>query len=353
MKFFIALSSIFLISISVYFSTPLQELLTNLTSLKTTSITTTSSIEKVTNPIITQPTPMSTATKAIKATMSKALSHAKIVPRRSNDRGHADHGWLNTYHTFSFANYYDPKYQNFGSLRVLNEDRVDAQNGFPTHPHRDAEIFSYILSGELTHRDSMIKKGTEGKQGDDFFKMHRGDVQFTTGGTGIAHSEQNESDEQVHFLQIWALPWKRGLTPRYHTRTFDEAAKREDFLPILSPLKAGPTATYEEEKLAEATLPDTIPIHADMVMAAGIIGVDRRFKWTVGANAVRKTEGRNVYIHLPMTKNGAMKIRVDGRETAVLSEGDGAFVSGVNAGDVLSIESIGEGEAEVVVLDSD
>jgi len=294
-----------------------------------------------------------TTANIIKNTMSKALAHAKIVPRRSNDRGHADHGWLNTYHTFSFANYYDPKFQNFGSLRVLNEDRVDGGTGFPTHPHRDAEIFSYILSGELTHRDSMIKKGAEGTQGDDFFRMKRGDVQFTTGGTGIAHSEQNEADEQVHFLQIWALPWKRGLTPRYHTKTFNEDAKRSAFVPILSPLKAGPNASAAEEKVAEPTLPNTIPIHADLVMAAGIIGVDKRFKWTVGGDAVKKTSGRNVYIHLPMTKNGNAKIRLDGRENAVLSEGDGAFVSGVNAGDVLSVESIGEAEAEVVVLDSD
>ncbi|CZR64001.1 related to pirin [Phialocephala subalpina] len=286
--------------------------------------------------------------------MSKALAHAKIVPRRSSDRGHANHGWLDSFHTFSFSNYYDPKYQNFGSLRVLNEDRVDAGQGFPTHPHRDAEIFSYILSGELTHRDSMITKGAEGQQGDDFYRMKRGDVQFTTGGRGIAHSEQNEHDsEQVHFLQIWALPWARGLTPRYHTKTFSEEAKRAAFLPILSPLKAGPGASEAEEKVAEATLPDTIPIHADFVMAAGIIGVDKRFKWTVGGNAVKSTTGRHVYIHLPMTKKGSMKIRLDGREDAVLNEGDGAFISNVNAGDVLSVESIGEAEAEVVVLDSD
>ncbi|TVY92636.1 putative quercetin 2,3-dioxygenase [Lachnellula willkommii] len=346
MKLFILLSSIFVASISLYFSTPLQQLFSIFTSFKTTA--TTPAVTAISQP----GQPMSTA-NAIKNTMSKALAHAKIVPRRSADRGHADHGWLNTYHTFSFANYYDPKFQNFGSLRVLNEDRVDAHNGFPTHPHRDAEIFSYILNGELTHRDSMIKKGLEGQQSDDFFRMKRGDVQFTTGGTGIAHSEQNESDKEVHFLQIWALPWSRGLTPRYHTRTFPEDAKRSAFLPILSPLKAGPGASAADEKAAEATLADTIPIHADMVMAAGIIGVDKRFKWTVGADAVKKTQGRNVYIHLPMTKNGSSKIRLDGREGAVLSEGDGAFVSGVNAGDVLSVESIGEAEAEVVVLDSD
>ena len=125
----------------------------------------------------------SSATTAVKSAMSK-LSHATIIPRRSAARGHADHGWLNTYHTFSFADYYDPSHMSFGALRVLNEDRVAPQTGFPTHPHRDAEIFSYILSGELTHRDSMIKKGAEGKQGKDFYRMKRGDVQFTTGGTG-------------------------------------------------------------------------------------------------------------------------------------------------------------------------
>lgn len=146
--------------------------------------------------------------------MSKPLTHAKIIARRSADRGYAEHGgWLKSFHTFSFASYYDHHFTNFGSLRVLNEDRVAAKNGFPTHPHRDAEIFSYILNGELTHRDSMVQKGAESEQGKSFYRMKRGDVQFTTGGTGIAHSEQNESSKPVHFLQIWALPWKHGLKP--------------------------------------------------------------------------------------------------------------------------------------------
>jgi hypothetical protein len=192
MKLFFLLSSIFIASISIYFSTPLRELLNHLTVFTTQNQPTTTTITTfpptITLPIPTQEEQHMSSASAIKQTMSKALSHAKIVPRRSGERGHADHGWLNTYHTFSFADYYSSQFQHFGSLRVLNEDRVAAGTGFPTHPHRDAEIFSYILSGELTHRDSMVKKGAEGMQGDDFYRMKRGDVQFTTGGKGMFFS---------------------------------------------------------------------------------------------------------------------------------------------------------------------
>ena len=181
MKLLFIVTAIFIASISLFFRTPLQDLFYDLTSNNSTATNTINS-SKTTSSI---ENPMTTV-NTIKNTMSKALSHAKIVPRRSRERGHGDHGWLNSYHTFSFANYYDPKFQSFGSLRVLNEDRVAGGSGFPTHPHRDAEIFSYILNGELTHRDSMIKKGAEGSQGDDFYRMERGDVQFTTGGTGMS-----------------------------------------------------------------------------------------------------------------------------------------------------------------------
>lgn len=288
---------------------------------------------------------------AVKNTMSKALSHAKIVPHQSAARGHSIYGWLDSYHTFSFGDFDDPRFSHFGSLQVLNEDRVKANSGFPTHPHRDFEIFSYVLSGELTHRDSMLRKGSEGGQSDKFYRMHRGDVQFTTGGTGIAHSEQNEHHKDtVHFLQIWALPWKRGLMPRYHTKHFDEEEKRKGFVPILSPLQGGPQASSEQEKAAEPTIPGTIPIHADFVMGAGIIAPQARFEWVVGANATSATK-RKVYVHLPMTKGGKAQIRLDGRE-GILNEGDGAFIDSVNAEDKLSVESIGEAEAEVIILDT-
>jgi redox-sensitive bicupin YhaK (pirin superfamily) len=287
------------------------------------------------------------------ANMSKStLRNAKITPHRSSTRGHGDHGWLNSYHSFSFADWYNPKFTQFGALRVLNEDRVKPNSGFPTHPHRDFEIFSYILSGELTHRDSMLTKGSEGGQSDKFFRMHRGDVQFTTGGSGIAHSEFNEhKTDTVHFLQIWALPWKKGLTPRYHTRSFKDEDKRREFVKILSPIKGGQEATAQQEKDAEAVIEGTIPIHADFVMGAGIIAPGNKFEWMAGAGAAGQNK-RKVFVHVPMVKGGKAKIRLDGREDAELEEGDGAFIEGIFAGDKLVVESIGLEEAEVVVLDT-
>ena len=292
-------------------------------------------------------------TQPLKTAMT-TLSHAKIALRRSSARGGANHGWLLTYHTFSFADFSDPKNESFGSLRVLNEDRVAPGTGFPTHRHRDAEIFSYILSGELTHRDSVVKRGAESTSKDQFYRMKRGDVQFTTGGSGISHSEENENTKDwVHFLQIWALPWKKNLSPIYHTSTFPESDKRKGFVTIISPLKAGHKATPEEEKAAVPIIEGTIPVHADLLFSAGIIAQGSRFEYKIGGdNAVQSKTDRKTYVHLPMTKGGKSKIKLAGREDAVLNEGDGSYITGVNAGDILSVESVGNVEAEVVVLDS-
>ncbi|HYL84916.1 MAG TPA: pirin family protein [Candidatus Angelobacter sp.] len=149
-----------------------------------------------------------------------------IEIRKSEDRGHANHGWLDTHFTFSFADYYDPQHVHFRTLRVMNDDRVAGGGGFPTHPHRDMEIVTYVLEGALEHRDSMGNGSV----------IKPGDVQYMSAGTGVRHSEFNASQtEPVHLYQIWMFPEKEGLKPAYDQKNFSEVEKRGKLRLLASP----------------------------------------------------------------------------------------------------------------------
>jgi hypothetical protein len=147
-----------------------------------------------------------------------------ITIRPSAERGHANHGWLDTQFSFSFSDYHDPEHMGFRDLRVINEDRVSAGRGFGMHPHRDMEILTYVIDGELTHSDSMGRGAT----------LRRNDVQRMSAGTGIMHSEVNQSKDPVHLLQIWILPWAEGLKSTYEDRTFTTEEKTNQLRLIAS-----------------------------------------------------------------------------------------------------------------------
>ncbi|GJH15441.1 pirin family protein [Caballeronia novacaledonica] len=195
--------------------------------------------------------------------------------RRSNERGHANHGWLDSYHSFSFADYYDPEHTHFGALRVINEDRVAGGQGFGAHGHRDMEIVSYVLDGALAHRDSMGNGST----------IRPGDVQRMSAGTGVRHSEFNGSPtDTAHFLQIWIIPDAPGGAPGYEEKRFADDEKRGRLRVIASP----------------EGVDGSVRIGADARIFAGFFNGDERADFDVPA-------GRRVYVHVArgaVTLNG-------------------------------------------------
>jgi len=180
-----------------------------------------------------------------------------ITIRKAEDRGHFDFGWLNTYHTFSFGEYYDPKHTRFSTLRVINEDFVQPGHGFPTHGHRDMEIVTYILEGALQHRDSM---GTGSI-------IRRGDAQRMSAGTGVMHSEANPSTEApVHLLQIWIFPREQDLQPEYEEKKFSDDEKRNRLRLIVSPDGTdGSVRIHQDAKIFASLLDQGQQVDHDLV----------------------------------------------------------------------------------------
>lgn len=226
--------------------------------------------------------------------------------RRSNARGHAEHGWLESRHTFSFAGFHDPAHMGFGPLRVINEDRVQPGKGFGTHPHRDMEIISYVLEGSLEHEDSMGNGSV----------IRPGDVQHMSAGAGVTHSEFNGSkDEDVHFLQIWIQPAERGGAARYGQQHFP----REQRLDQLRVVASGDGRA------------GSIAIRQDAVMLAGVLSHGTTVEHIVAP-------GRRAWIHIA---NGSVSI-----QGHALSAGDA-----VGTDDASTLHLTASGEAEVLVFD--
>ena len=209
--------------------------------------------------------------------------------RRSEERGFADHGWLKSYHTFSFADYYDPKHVEFGPLRVINEDRVQAGAGFGTHGHRDMEIISYVLSGELAHKDSLGNGST----------IRPGDVQRMSAGSGVRHSEFNpSSNEGTHFLQIWIQPKQRNIPPSYEEKKFSEQEKRGRLQLIASPDRSE----------------GSVLLHQDAKIYAGLFDGEERAELTL-------KPGRSLYLHVARGSIAANGVDLNAGDA--LSELDG------------------------------
>jgi len=208
--------------------------------------------------------------------------------RRSKERGYADHGWLKSYHSFSFADYFDPKHVEFGPLRVINEDRVAAGQGFGTHSHRDMEIISYVLDGELAHRDSMGNGST----------IRPGDVQRMSAGRGVRHSEFNPSPASlVHFLQIWIQPNAEGIEPSYEEKRFTPAEKRGRLRLIASPDQSE----------------GSVLIHQDARVYAGLLDGNE-------SASLKVAPGRLIYVHVARGAVQANDVALEAGDALKLSD---------------------------------
>ncbi|KAJ7578163.1 RmlC-like cupin domain-containing protein [Mycena floridula] len=261
-------------------------------------------------------------------------SLAAIIPRRSEERGNADHGWLKSFHTFSFASYQSSAHENYGALRVINEDRVAPRTGFGTHSHREFEIFSYVVAGELEHKDSM--GNTE--------VLKRGDLQLTSAGTGISHSEKAHGSKQVHFLQIWSVPSKSRLQPKYFTRHFSDAEKKDNWVRVVAPVDA--EGVHADQREGEGPT----PVNSPLSLYATLL--------SKGMTISQPVNGPKAYIHVVQTSGynvgaatgATVKVTTGQGVEEVLKEGDGAYILTGNAKDI-QVENLGDTVAEILLFD--
>jgi len=229
-----------------------------------------------------------------------------IKIRRAEDRGHANHGWLDTHHTFSFADYYDPDFMGFGYLRVINQDIVEPGKGFGTHGHQDMEIVSYVLDGVMEHKDSM----GNGSQ------MRPGDVQLMSAGTGVTHSEFNPSDtERLQFLQMWIYPRESGKTPRYEQKTYSREDRQGTLKLVVS----------------EDGRDGSVTIGQDAALSAGLLAPSERTSYALA-------DERIAWLHVARGR-----VTLNGQE---LGPGDGAAIQGEPELTLIGVE-----DAELVLWD--
>lgn len=229
-----------------------------------------------------------------------------MMLRKGDERGRADFGWLDSRHTFSFGEYYDPRNMGFGTLRVINDDRLAGGGGFPTHPHAEMEIITYVLDGALEHKDSMGNESV----------IRRGDVQRMSAGTGVRHSEYNASKiDPVHFLQIWILPERKGVAPSYEQKIFPDAEKRGALRLVAS--KDGRQGS--------------VIIHRDVNLYATLLGAG-------DCVSHKLAEGRGVWIHVARGE-----VEING---AALKAGDGLAMA--EAGEIVLT---GKGDTETLLFD--
>ena len=223
--------------------------------------------------------------------------------RRAEDRGHANHGWLDTWHTFSFSSYYDPAHMGISNLRVINDDRIAPGDGFPTHGHRDMEIVTYVLDGALEHKDSMGNGSV----------IRPGEVQYMAAGTGVRHSEYNASErEPVHLLQIWLLPNQTGVEPRYAQVAFPAAARRNRLALLVSPDgRDGSIATHQDALLYGTLLDDGVTVSHQLA------------------------DDRQGYVHVARGRVWLNDVELVAGDGARIAAGGHVVIEGVDAGEVL------------------